>query len=207
MDKDEIQQYVESMFKQKVSDVVPDEILTQAQNLANNFMGEQKDMFKNVMSSLGLSDNDFWKGALVGAAAALVLSNEKVRKTLVNALINAGDSLKSAEEKVAETVKETASTATQVTKENVKSSSKIFRDTVKAGKQGFQQSLNEVRESKNNQKVDLVKTDDITTVTAEKVKKPRKPRTTKSSIATATAAPKRTRRKSATNIEDNEVKG
>lgn len=116
-----------------------------AQGLVDNLMGEQSGMFKNIMSTLGLDDNEFWKGAAIGAVAALVLSNENVRTTLLNVLGSAGDALKSAGGKV----KDAAATTVSSAKEGVSASSKIVRDTVKAGKDGFETSVSEVRENKS----------------------------------------------------------
>lgn len=157
-----------------------------AQGLVDNLMGEQSGMFKNILSTLGLDDNEFWKGAAIGAVAALVLSNENVRTTLMNVLGSAGDVLKSAGGKV----KDAASTTVSSAKEGVNASGKIVRDTVKAGKEGFEASVSEVkgRKSKPAAKKTAFKSHSVSAV-AKKTAAPKK-RAVKKTVARKTAATK-----------------
>ncbi|WP_434777856.1 hypothetical protein [Neisseria sp. Ec49-e6-T10] len=120
------------------------DITAQAQGMVDNLMGEQSGLLKNIISTIGVDDKEFWKGAMIGAAAALILSNENVRQTFLNLFFNAGDILKTAGVKVKDAAVNTADTA----KETVTTSSEIFRDTLKAGKEGFQQSVTEHKEAK-----------------------------------------------------------
>ena len=67
----------------------------------------------NGLSSLGkivnLDDSEFWKGALVGAAAVILLTNESVQKTLFKTGAKAKDAVKSGVEKVKEKAREATS--------------------------------------------------------------------------------------------------
>jgi hypothetical protein len=67
------------------------------------------------LSSLGkllnLDDSEFWKGALIGAAAVLLLTNESVQGMLFKTGIRATEALQSGVEKVKETVSEVAGKA------------------------------------------------------------------------------------------------
>ncbi|WP_228350946.1 MULTISPECIES: YtxH domain-containing protein [Limnobaculum] len=114
----------------------------QAQGMVEGLMGEQAGLFKNIISTIGVDDKEFWKGAMIGAAAALILGNESVRNTLLQTFANAGDMLKSGGSKV----KEKAETTAESVKESVMTSGAIFRDTVQAGKEGFQESVERHRE-------------------------------------------------------------
>ena len=71
----------------------------------------------NGLSSLGkmlnLDDSEFWKGALIGAAAVLLLTNESVQ----NMLFKAGAKTKEAVESGMDKVKETASEIAEKAKE------------------------------------------------------------------------------------------
>jgi hypothetical protein len=62
------------------------------------------------LSSLGkmlnLDDSEFWKGALIGAAAVLLLTNEKVQDTLFKTGAKAKEAVKSGVEKIKETSKD-----------------------------------------------------------------------------------------------------
>ncbi|MDN6110473.1 MAG: YtxH domain-containing protein [Enterobacterales bacterium] len=115
---------------------------SQAQGMVEGMMGEQAGLLKNIISTIGADDKEFWKGAMIGAAATLLLTNESVRNMLMQTVANAGDLLKTGGAKVkdgvmsgAETIKETATT-----------SSTIFRDTLKAGKEGFTESVERHRQ-------------------------------------------------------------
>ncbi|WP_245688430.1 hypothetical protein [Vibrio sonorensis] len=88
-----------------------------------------------------MSDKEFWKGAVVGAAAAMLLSNENVRSKLMGMVSGAGDMLKTGTGSVKDAAVNTASNV----KENVATGSEIFKDTVSAGKQGFQESVEKHR--------------------------------------------------------------
>lgn len=48
-----------------------------------------------LKSFLNFSDGDFWKGALVGAAAVMLLTNEDLRNSLLNGAEQAAESVKS----------------------------------------------------------------------------------------------------------------
>ena len=114
----------------------------QAQGMVEGMMGEQAGIFKNIISTIGVDDKEFWKGAMIGAAAALILSNESVRNTLLQTFANAGDLLKTGSSKV----KDAAESSANSVKETVATSSAIFRDTVQAGKDGFQESVERHRQ-------------------------------------------------------------
>ncbi|KAA8998095.1 hypothetical protein FJU30_16895 [Affinibrenneria salicis] len=109
----------------------------QAQGMVEELMGEQSGIFKHLLSTLGVDDKEFWKGAMMGAAAALILSNENVRSTLLQLVANAGDLLKTGGGKVKDSVTQTASSV----KDNLATGGTIFRDTVQAGKEGFRDSV------------------------------------------------------------------
>lgn len=74
---------------------------------------------------------------MVGAAAALLLSNENVRGKLMGLVSGAGDMLKSG----GSSVKEGAVNTASAVKENMSTGSEIFKETYAAGKQGFQESV------------------------------------------------------------------
>ena len=115
-----------------------DPMMEQAQAMLEGALGEEDaGMFKELLGTLGMNDKEFWKGALVGAAAALILSNENVRKGLMGLVSGTGDMLKCGGESVKETAKSTASAV----KDNVTAGSEIFRDTYQAGKEGFKDSV------------------------------------------------------------------
>ncbi|KPZ69110.1 hypothetical protein AN944_03126 [Shewanella sp. P1-14-1] len=114
-----------------------DPFMEQAQAMLEQALGEDAGMFKDILGSLGMNDKEFWKGAMIGAAAALLLSNDKVRGKLMDVVSGAGDMLKTGSGKVKETASQTASSV----KENVTNSSEIFKDTYSAGKEGFQASV------------------------------------------------------------------
>jgi len=115
-----------------------DPMLEQAQAMLEGALGEeQAGMFKELLGTIGMNDKEFWKGALVGAAAALVLSNENVRKSIMGLVSGTGDMLKSGGSSVKDTAVNTASSM----KENVSAGSEIFRDTYQAGREGFKESI------------------------------------------------------------------
>ncbi|MGD2118104.1 MAG: hypothetical protein PVG66_07085 [Chromatiales bacterium] len=49
-------------------------------------------MFKNLFN---LEDGDFWKGAIVGAAAVLLLTNENLRSSLIGGMAKTAEAVKS----------------------------------------------------------------------------------------------------------------
>ncbi len=55
---------------------------------------------------LGTGDSEFWKGALIGAAAVLLLTNESVQRTLFRTGAKASEAVKSGVEKVRKTARE-----------------------------------------------------------------------------------------------------
>ncbi|MFC3187230.1 hypothetical protein ACFOD0_10040 [Shewanella intestini] len=123
-----------------------DPFMEQAQAMLEQALGEEAGMFKEILGSLGMNDKEFWKGAMVGAAAALLLSNDKVRGKLMDVVSGAGDMLKTGGCKVKDSATDTA----QSVRESVNNGGEIFKDTYTAGKQGFQQSV----ERHNQQPVD-----------------------------------------------------
>ncbi|WP_244204672.1 YtxH domain-containing protein [Vibrio rhodolitus] len=125
-----------------------DALFEQAQAMLEGAMGEEAGMFKEILGSLGMNDKEFWKGAMVGAAAALLLSNENVRGKLMGLVSGAGDALKTG----GCAVKETAANTAHSVKENVSTGGEIFRDTYAAGKQGFQDSVERHKEIKEEEK-------------------------------------------------------
>lgn len=112
-------------------------LMEQAQAMLEGALGEEAGIFKELLGTLGMNDKEFWKGAMVGAAAALLLSNENVRNNLKNVVAGAGDLLKSGGNSVKDTATQTASSV----KQNVTAGSEIFRDTYSAGKEGFKESV------------------------------------------------------------------
>lgn len=115
-----------------------DVFFEQAQTMIDSAMGEEDaSMFKEILGSLGMNDKEFWKGAMVGAAAALLLSNENVRSKLVGLVAGAGDMLKAG----GSNAKDAATQTAQNVRDNVATSGEIFRDTYAAGKDGFQESV------------------------------------------------------------------
>lgn len=114
-----------------------DPLFEQAQQMLEGALGEDAGMFNEILGTFGMSDKEFWKGAVVGAAAALLLSNENVRGKLMGLVSGAGDMLKTG----GASVKDAAASTASSVKENVSTGSEIFRDTVAAGKQGYQESV------------------------------------------------------------------
>lgn len=111
--------------------------MAQAQAMLDGALGEEAGMFKEILGTFGMNDKEFWKGAMIGAAAALLLSNENVRGKLMGMVSGAGDMLKSG----GSSVKDGAMHTATAVKDNVSTGSEIFRDTYAAGKQGFQESV------------------------------------------------------------------
>ncbi|MGL6258602.1 YtxH domain-containing protein [Vibrio sp. WXL210] len=120
---------------QEATDTNP--LFEQAQAMLEGALGEEAGLFNEILGSFGMSDKEFWKGAMVGAAAALLLSNDNVRNKLMGMVSGAGDMLKTGGASVKDAAVNTASSV----KENVSTGSEIFKDTVAAGKQGFEQSV------------------------------------------------------------------
>lgn len=114
-----------------------DPFMEQAQAMLEQALGEDAGMFKDILGSLGMNDKEFWKGAMIGAAAALLLSNDNVRGKLLDVVSGAGDMLKSGGGKVKEAANQTAGNV----KDSVNNSGEIFKDTYSAGRQGFQESV------------------------------------------------------------------
>lgn len=133
-----------------------DALFEQAQAMLEGVMGEDAGMFKELLGSFGMNDKEFWKGAMVGAAAALLLSNENVRGKLMGMVSGAGDMLKTG----GCAVKDGATNTVQNVKENVSTSGEIFRDTYAAGKQGFHESVERHQQEKPEQEqVETVEND------------------------------------------------
>ncbi len=112
-----------------------------AQGVVENVMGEQAGLLKSLIGTIGADDKEFWKGAMIGAAVTLLLTNESVRQTLTQTLASAGDLLKTGGDKV----KSSVTSGAESVKESVAAGSTIFRDTVKAGKAEFQASVERQR--------------------------------------------------------------
>lgn len=112
-----------------------------AQGVVENVMGEQAGLLKSLISTIGADDKEFWKGAMIGAAVTLLLTNDSVRQTLTQTLASAGDLLKTGSDKV----KSSVASGAESVKESVAAGSTIFRDTVKAGKAEFQASVERQR--------------------------------------------------------------
>lgn len=108
-----------------------------AQGMVEEMMGEQAGMLKNIVSMIGIDDKEFWKGAMIGAAATLLLSNDSVRGMLMQTLSGTGEMLKTGGSKVKEAVMSGADSI----RETAATGGTIFRDTVSAGKEGFQESV------------------------------------------------------------------
>ena len=113
-----------------------------AQHVVDGAMGDQAGLLKNIISTVGMDDKEFWKGAMVGAAVTLLLTNDSVRGMLMQTLAGAGDMLKAGSSKVKDGVKN----GSEAIKETATSSAAIFRDTMKAGKDGFQESVERHRQ-------------------------------------------------------------
>lgn len=73
-----------------------DPVAQQAQQMVEGMMGEQAGMFKEIVGKLGIDDREFWKGAMIGAAAAMVVSNPAIKEMLMGMLSGAGELFKSA---------------------------------------------------------------------------------------------------------------
>ena len=131
-------------------------LFEQAQAMLDDALGEEADSFKEILGSFGMSDKEFWKGAMVGAAAALLISNDNVRGKLMGMVSSATDALKSGSGAVKNTAVDTASTV----KENVAAGGEIFRDTYSAGKQGFQDSVEKHRTKPVTADQEITKADD-----------------------------------------------
>ncbi|WP_051215912.1 hypothetical protein [Ferrimonas futtsuensis] len=114
-----------------------DPLMAQSQQMLEGLMGDQAGIFKDLLHKLGVDDKEFWKGAMIGAAAALILSNENVRGNLMSMLGNAGDLLKTGTDKVKQTATQTASNVGS----NVSMGTDVFKDTLAAGKAGFKESV------------------------------------------------------------------
>lgn len=105
----------------------------QAQGMVEGLMGEQAGLFKNIISTIGVDDKEFWKGAMIGAAAALILGNESVRNTLLQTFANAGDLLKGNAGKAQETTEQAAADM----KDSVMTGGAIFRDEMQTDEDDF----------------------------------------------------------------------
>ncbi len=86
-----------------------DPLFEQAQSMIEGALGEDAGMFNEILGTFGMSDKEFWKGAVVGAAAALLLSNENVRGKLMGLVSGAGDMLKTGGSTVKDAAVSTAS--------------------------------------------------------------------------------------------------
>lgn len=114
-----------------------DGLFEQAQGMLDDVLGENATLFNDVLGSLGMNDKEFWKGAMVGAAAALLLSNDTVRQKLWSGLAGAGDLLKNAGGQAKDFGLETAANVQQAAAKN----SDIFKQTYAAGKEGYQTAV------------------------------------------------------------------
>lgn len=116
------------------------------QGVVEDMMGEQAGLLKNIINTIGVNDKEFWKGAMIGAAVTLLLTNDNVRNLLLQTACGAGDLLKTGGGKVKDTVLSGADTI----KETASTSGNIVRDTLKAGKQGFRESVERHRQPGNS---------------------------------------------------------
>ncbi len=120
----------------------------QSQAMLEGLLGEQAGIFKDLLHTLGVDDKEFWKGAMIGAAAALVFSNETVRGNLQALLGQAGELLKTGGEKVkcsansaVATAAETASNVSACVGDNVQMGTDVLKDTASAASAGFKASV------------------------------------------------------------------
>ncbi|WP_422462650.1 MULTISPECIES: hypothetical protein [unclassified Endozoicomonas] len=116
-----------------------------------------------------MNDKRFWQGALIGAAATFLLTNDKVRGKLVDLVTGAGNMVKNS----GSAVKEKASHTVDSVRENVTTGGEIFRDTYAAGKQGFQASVKKHQSPKEQPDVEPVI--EIVEVEASANEKPAQP--------------------------------
>jgi len=158
-----------------------DALYQQAEGVVEGLMGEQSGAFKETLSKMGIDDKEFWKGAMIGAAAALILGNENVRSNLMQMFTGAGDLLKSGGEKVKETASQTGSSIKEnalktgaSVKKSVSTGNEIFKDTLSAGKQGFKASRerhqgdSELAEQALQEEVDLTADVELNSETEDK---------------------------------------
>ncbi|MGL4859101.1 MAG: hypothetical protein ACRC5A_05060 [Enterobacteriaceae bacterium] len=108
-----------------------------AQEMVENMMGEQAGLLKKIVGGIGMDDKEFWKGAMIGAAATLLLTNDSVRQLLLQTLSGTGEFLKTGGEKVRDEVK----SGVDSVKQSAVTGGTIFRDTIRAGKEGFHESV------------------------------------------------------------------
>ncbi|MEI6859060.1 MAG: hypothetical protein V5788_04635 [Shewanella sp.] len=144
-----------------------DPLLEQAQAMLEGAFGDEAGIFKELLGTIGMNDKEFWKGAIVGAAAALILSNENVRKGLMGAISGAGGMLKTGGESVKDAAVKTASNMQQ----NVTAGGEIFQETYAAGKEGFKESVERHQqtpevEASESSETDLSISDESTTDTS-----------------------------------------
>ncbi len=71
----------------------------------------------SLSKMLDLDDKDFWKGALLGAAVVLLLTNDSVQNTLFRTGAKAKDKIKSGVDKVREKVHQATANKETATKE------------------------------------------------------------------------------------------
>ncbi|BDM64219.1 hypothetical protein NFHSH190041_16710 [Shewanella sp. NFH-SH190041] len=101
-----------------------DTMMQQAQSLFDGVLGEDAGAFKAMLGKFGINDKEFWKGAMVGAAAAMLLNNDTVRSKLMGLITGASDLLKTGEQAGAEQVAENA----QQMMHSAQPQSEIFRE-------------------------------------------------------------------------------
>jgi|GEM_PF-1072361 len=89
-------------------------------------MGDKSGVLDDLFDKMGMEDKDFWKGAMIGAAAVLLLTNDNVKETLTTTLANAGEMFKSGAGKV---------------KDAATDGAEIMKDTVKGGSESFSESV------------------------------------------------------------------
>ncbi|AGH80511.1 hypothetical protein PCNPT3_02845 [Psychromonas sp. CNPT3] len=134
-----------------------DALFQQAQGMVEGLMGDQAGMLKDILSKMGIDDKEFWKGAMIGAAAALILGNENVRNNMMEMFSGATDILKNSTDKIKEnaakassSIKDNACKMSASVKDTANTSNEIFKDTFNAGKQGYQESVQRHQQSKQD---------------------------------------------------------
>ncbi len=145
----------EATTQQEPNSTEKDPLLEQAQAMLESALGDEAGIFKELLGTIGMNDKEFWKGAIVGAAAALILSNENVRKGLMGAISGAGGMLKTGGESVKDAAVKTASNMQQ----NVTAGGEIFQETYAAGKEGFKESVERHQQSPDVEPSDPLQAD------------------------------------------------
>ncbi|GAA4893803.1 YtxH domain-containing protein [Ferrimonas pelagia] len=147
--KKQIKKLKKQLAKAQYANAAPSAAMDPAASaMLDDMMGEQSGLVKDLVRMLGVDDQEFWKGAMIGATAALLLSNDNVRNSLMTMVSSGGEKLKSGGVKAKETVfdsansvKQTAQTTAANVKQTVHTGSEIFKETYQAGKSGFDASM------------------------------------------------------------------